>query len=371
MDERTKRTVFLIVGGILEYGVWWVPYLFSPFVPSAGETPAWVWLIILSTILSFIGTVFWFWGCYLWVKLKNRHWAFTFLGFLSLIGILIISSLDDRSDKAAREEPAEVVKETKETPSQALLEAVAKQLKPRYCEKCGSQLEIRKVEPRGFDKDTGYPKYDAVLACPYATIYETAVLPRAKITWKGQFGGHTVDKASVVVHLKGKGRVRHKPSPSGKPRIPSTDIKKPIVGHVPEGWYVNEDSSYAIGEYESSSGTRLGLIEYIGSTGTKAVQIYYGEVPEQLKGKENNGVALTERAILEADMSSPTESGTMTVGGQLAGYAKTYNTKDDIYEATIVFVKGSTYIEISSYYTSTQEGEAQVMSLINSIDLQY
>lgn len=296
------------------------------------------------------------------------------LFILPLIGLiaLVVWKPKAKTERPEVSQEVEETKKTKETPSQALLDSVGKQLKPRYCEKCGSQLEIRKVEPRGFDKDTGYPKYDAVLACPHATIYETEdTLTGRKITWKGWFGGHTVDKASVVVHLKGKGRVRHKLSPSGKPHIPSTDIKKPIVGHVPEGWYVNEDSSYAIGEYESSSGTRLGLIEYIGSTGTKAVQIYYGEVPEQLKGKENNGVALTERAILEADMSSPTESGTMTVGGRLAGYAKTYNTKDDIYEATIVFVKGSTYIEISSYYTSTQEGEAQVMSLINSIDLQY
>lgn len=356
MNVRTRRTVFVIVGFIL--------YFIGAVMTRLAVTDE---AYLAGFFLWLIGAVLWFWGCYLWVKLKNRHWAFTFLGFLSLLGILIISSLDDRSGKATKEKPTEVVKET---PSQALLDSIGKQLKPRYCEKCGSQLEIRTLTPRGFDKDTGYMKCNVLLACPYATIYETAVLLGAKITWKGSFGGHTVDKASIVVHRKGKGRARQKVSPTGKLRIPSTDIKKPMVGHVPEGWYVNEDSSYAIGEYESSSGTRLGLIEYMGSTGTDAaVQIYYGEVPEQLKGKENNGVALTERAILEADVLSPTESGTMTVGGRLAGYAKTYNTKDDIYEATIVFVKDSTYIEISSYYTSTQESEAQVMSLINSIDL--
>lgn len=209
MDERTKRTVFLIVGGILQTSPWWMSLFYFFPVPSAGETPTWVWITILSISLSFIGIIFWFWGCYLWVKLKNRHWAFTFLGFLSLIGILIISSLDDRSDKATKEEPTEVVKGAKETPSQALLDSVGKQLKPRYCEKCGCRLEVRTLEKRGFDKETGSPKCDAVVACPYATVYQTDTLTGGKITWKGQFGGHTVDKVSVIVHPEGRKKQEH------------------------------------------------------------------------------------------------------------------------------------------------------------------
>jgi len=116
MNMRTRRTVFLIVGVILQTSPWWMlPFcaLMAPSSGGASTTPAWVWVVILSGFLAFIGSIFWFWGCYLWVKLKNRHWAFTFLGFLSLIGILIISSLDDRSDKATKEEPVEVVKGAK------------------------------------------------------------------------------------------------------------------------------------------------------------------------------------------------------------------------------------------------------------------
>ena len=39
-------------------------------------------------------------GCYIWAKLKNRHWAFLFWGILSPIGLLGISLLHDKSAKS-------------------------------------------------------------------------------------------------------------------------------------------------------------------------------------------------------------------------------------------------------------------------------
>ena len=36
-------------------------------------------------------------GCYIWTKLKNRHWAFTFWGLLTPIGLLGISLLKNKS----------------------------------------------------------------------------------------------------------------------------------------------------------------------------------------------------------------------------------------------------------------------------------
>ncbi|MCD6567939.1 MAG: hypothetical protein J7K94_04295 [Dehalococcoidia bacterium] len=81
-----------------------------------------------------------------------------------------------------------------------LFEQVARQLKPRYCEKCGAQLEVRKVEEKGFDKDTGYPKYDAIIACPQATLYETSVLSKPLVTYKGPLNKHTTDRISLIIH---------------------------------------------------------------------------------------------------------------------------------------------------------------------------
>jgi len=75
MNDRTKRTVFLIVGFVLDI---------------TGSATG-------NVILGLVGTVLWFWGCYLWVKLKNRHWSFTFLGLLTWLGVLIIYLLPDKS----------------------------------------------------------------------------------------------------------------------------------------------------------------------------------------------------------------------------------------------------------------------------------
>jgi len=40
-------------------------------------------------------------GCYIWTKLKKRHWAFLFWGVLSPIGLLGISLLRDKSNPVA------------------------------------------------------------------------------------------------------------------------------------------------------------------------------------------------------------------------------------------------------------------------------
>ena len=49
-------------------------------------------------IISLVaGMAFTLWGCYLWVKLKDRHIAFMFWGLLSPIGLLGISLLKDKT----------------------------------------------------------------------------------------------------------------------------------------------------------------------------------------------------------------------------------------------------------------------------------
>jgi len=39
-------------------------------------------------------------GCYIWTRLKNRHWLFTFWGLLTPIGLLGISLLRDKSNRS-------------------------------------------------------------------------------------------------------------------------------------------------------------------------------------------------------------------------------------------------------------------------------
>lgn len=80
-----------------------------------------------------------------------------------------------------------------------LAEVVAKQFRPAYCARCGSLLQVRRLQQNGFDEDTGYPKYDVILACPYAILYETSVLGKPWFTWKKPFDRHTVHKVSKII----------------------------------------------------------------------------------------------------------------------------------------------------------------------------
>ena len=57
----------------------------------------------------------------------------------------------------------------------------------------------------------------------------------------------------------------------------------------------------------------------------------------------------------------------MTAAGHLAGYARAYDAEYDIYELEIVFILGTSCIDIYAIYDANDADEAQVMLLINSI----
>ena len=142
-----------------------------------------------------------------------------------------------------------------------------------------------------------------------------------------------------------------------------SDIDKPSVAYVPQGWYLSDDS-----EYPAFTGNGYwGLVEYTDEEDYDFVQIYYGDVPTELRGKETDGEALIGRAFYESTAFEPTESGTMMIGGWIAGYTRAYDATLDVYDMEIVFVNESTCIDIYTCYDATASDEAQVMSIIESI----
>lgn len=152
----------------------------------------------------------------------------------------------------------------------------------------------------------------------------------------------------------------------GAVACPGPAIAKPTVGYIPQDWYLSEDSPY--GTYEELDGTKSGLIEYADAEDFDFVQIYYGDVPPSLQGRENDQNALIAKAI-EWSIFDAEETGTMTVAGQVAGYAKAYDPLMDTYEMEIVFVKDSSSIDIYTMYNATYEDEQQAMSIIMSVSL--
>ena len=141
-------------------------------------------------------------------------------------------------------------------------------------------------------------------------------------------------------------------------------VTKPTVGSIPDGWYLSDQQSY--GTYEMADNTKWGLIEYTDEVDSDFVQIYWGDIPPELAGKATDGAALTARAVLESYFE-PTETGTMTAAGHVAGYARAYDAWYDWYDMEIVFIIGSTCIDIYTRFDATAADEAQAMSLINSI----
>ncbi len=144
-------------------------------------------------------------------------------------------------------------------------------------------------------------------------------------------------------------------------------VTKPSVGYVPQDWYLSAEEPY--GTYQEDDGTEWGVIVYTDEVDLDSVQIYYGDIPPGLEDNENNSSALIAYAVECSATFYPEETGTMTVVGQLAGYTKTYDAENNWIYMEIVFVKGSTCIDIFTLFDATAADEAQAMSVINSIDL--
>ena len=77
---ETQRTVFVILG-------WFIAYVGN-----------FIFDFPINIITTIIGAGLSVYGCYLWTKIKNRHWAFCLWGILTPIGLLGISLLSDKSE---------------------------------------------------------------------------------------------------------------------------------------------------------------------------------------------------------------------------------------------------------------------------------
>jgi len=90
----TARTLSVFFGWL----IWWFA------TASANYCTSLVFGISsLHLILSVLGLGLSLYGCYLWAKLKNRHWAWMFLGIITPIGLLPLALMKDRSGDGEEE----------------------------------------------------------------------------------------------------------------------------------------------------------------------------------------------------------------------------------------------------------------------------
>jgi hypothetical protein len=70
----------------------------------------------------------------------------------------------------------------------------------------------------------------------------------------------------------------------------------------------------------------------------------------------------------ESDLSI-SESGTITIAGVHAGFAKGYDSQYDVYYMEVVFVKDQYYINAFAVYQGNQQSNDAVLSLIDSLEV--
>lgn len=92
---KTLRTLCVVLGTL-------IALLVSPVAEVAGEMdPAKAWeavgfYYLLPFSLVLLGLVLTVYGCYLWARLKGRHWAWMFFGLLTPIGLIPLLVLKRR-----------------------------------------------------------------------------------------------------------------------------------------------------------------------------------------------------------------------------------------------------------------------------------
>ncbi len=143
----------------------------------------------------------------------------------------------------------------------------------------------------------------------------------------------------------------------------SDNIQKPGVAYLPAGWYLTADEPY--GTYQDD-GLRSGLVEYTNSWNNDLIQLWYGDKPASLAGKESDANALIAQAVNEA-IFSPDDTGNIYVAGRSAGYAEAYDPYWDSWETEIVFIYGDTYVDIYAIYDNEESGINDLMAIIQSI----
>lgn len=151
------------------------------------------------------------------------------------------------------------------------------------------------------------------------------------------------------------------------PLCNAASLSKPNVT-LPNNWKLCGEIAYPneISEHDPEG---AGLVEYGDSRDYDFVMIYY----ENAGSTSYSSVELKSEVedIFYRDHEGLTlsESGTMTVAGVQAGFAKAYDYTYDCYHLELVLVKDNYYINAYAFYDVDNESENNVMTVLNSINV--
>lgn len=148
------------------------------------------------------------------------------------------------------------------------------------------------------------------------------------------------------------------------PLCAAASLSKPSVT-LPSNWEIYDETAYpnAVSEHDNAG---AGLVEYENSVTYDYVMVYYENAPSTAYTSASLKTEVVDIFNRDHEDLTITESGTKTVAGVQAGFAKSYSETYDTYFLELVFVKGNYYINAYAVYYADNEND--VFALLNSIN---
>jgi hypothetical protein len=144
-------------------------------------------------------------------------------------------------------------------------------------------------------------------------------------------------------------------------------LSKPTVT-LPANWKLQSETPYPneISEHDPQG---AGLLEYLDENTYDTIIIYYEKAPNTTYSEPV--LQAEAEAIFQRDHEDEAiiDSGSKTVAGVSAGFAKGYDSDYDTYTLELVFVKSNYFFNAYAYYDANAQSEDKVNSLINSISV--
>lgn len=142
------------------------------------------------------------------------------------------------------------------------------------------------------------------------------------------------------------------------------NLSKPSVT-LPANWQLTDETPYpdATSEHDPQG---AGLLQYEDTVNYDGVMIFYESAQSTTYTSAQLRAEAEDIFYRDHEMMYD-ESGTMTVAGVQAGFAKAYDAEYDVYILELVFVKDNYYINAYALYDANAQSENAVTSLLNSI----
>ena len=111
------------------------------------------------------------------------------------------------------------------------------------------------------------------------------------------------------------------------------------------------------------------MLTYEDGVDYDTVMIYYEKAPSYTLTPSALETKAASMYVTYLEGYPLDDTGTISIGGETAGFAVGYDSEYDTNRLEIAFVKNDVFLSIYAYYDATDEDEGQVLSLIDSISI--